>query len=54
MIDAKHYRLVCGECDGDLDITFEDVYGDQYQIKHCPFCGSTDIELEEELPDEDF
>ena len=54
MIDSKHFRLVCGECDGDIDITHEDIYGEQYQISFCPFCGSEDIELEEELLDEEF
>ena len=54
MIDARHFRVVCAMCDGDFDITYEDVYGDQYKLTHCIFCGSDDIEIEEETPDENF
>lgn len=54
MIEIKHFRVTCNECDGEVDLSHEDIYGHQYQIQYCPFCQSTNIETEEELINEEF
>lgn len=54
MIEVKHYRVECNECDGDLYVSHEDIYGHQYKIQYCPFCRSTNIEVEEETENEEF
>jgi hypothetical protein len=54
MINYNKFRTVCEECDGETIVMFEDIYGHQYQVRHCPFCGNPDIltqgEDDEDIP----
>jgi hypothetical protein len=54
MINYIKVRTICEECDGETIVMFEDIYGHQYQVRHCPFCGNPDIltqgEDDEDIP----
>lgn len=46
MIDYNKYHVVCEECSGETIVLVEDIYGHQYTVSHCPFCGNPNVLVE--------
>lgn len=54
MIECINKKVVCQECDAEADISYEDLYGHQYKIRFCPFCGEPDVITEDVEANEEF
>jgi rRNA maturation endonuclease Nob1 len=46
-------EMECYSCDAVFTVD-HDLDTDYYKVKHCPFCGSTVIEEEEDLDFDDY
>jgi hypothetical protein len=54
MIECINTKVACQECAAEVIISFEDLYGPQYVIAFCPFCGEPDPITEEVTTNEEF